>query len=277
MRRIYLFTFFFVCCVATALAQEPQYEYVPLVREGVKWYWALNNPTIRELYVSYFNGDTILDGTRYKKYYYYNIENTGVKTPVAFMREVDKVVYVVYNKFHYDIRYLNDFIIVTDSELGEQELYNFNQPNHAYVTGNPFTPTQGTVIDGITRKCWTGSESLGIYLVEGIGIVSDFSSLSMANLGVVWSAKGTVGLSHVEENGKTVFYGPNYFYFANPGNVYDLNRDGAVNVGDISIVYNYIINTGNINLGSAPPPNTDGYGVVNVGDISALYSEILQQ
>jgi hypothetical protein len=82
-------------------AQE--YEYVPLVREGVKWVYYYDNTfsqypdlAIAKVYLTLeMKGDTVIDGKSYKAMHKYygdaiNIENDTV--PI-FLREEDKIVY----------------------------------------------------------------------------------------------------------------------------------------------------------------------------------------
>ena len=80
------------------LAQE--HEYVPLVREGVRWnyLYKMFNYSYEEecfvdeylVYVMQFNGDSIINGKEYKKLY---CTFEGTRYLVAFMREQDKRVY----------------------------------------------------------------------------------------------------------------------------------------------------------------------------------------
>ena len=242
MRRIYLFTFFFVCCVATALAQEPQYEYVPLVREGVKWYWSKERFTPIERKVSYFSGDTILEGIAFKKYYYYSVDNEPEnKTPFAFLREENKVVYIVYNFFKSGRRYTNGELPFSNEELGEQILYDFNDVNIPYGYDGLYTLSQMVNVAGSMRKCWYGDVE---QIIEGLGFVSFCGTLTNPFSGVISDTytdiNGVLGLSHVTENGDIVYVGPNYEYFIN-ALLGDLNRDGVINVADASTLWLYYI------------------------------------
>lgn len=77
-------------------------DYVPLVREGVRWlYWYCKESGADDVeYFAEFRGDSIINGYTYKKAYRYKAV-PGAKldvtrtTPVALMREENKVVYVV--------------------------------------------------------------------------------------------------------------------------------------------------------------------------------------
>lgn len=80
-------------------AQE--YEYTPLVREGIEWGYLVtsNHPDLVDgttFYHIQFKGDTIICDTNYKKCYAYNsckIED-GNPTVIACLREENKMVYI---------------------------------------------------------------------------------------------------------------------------------------------------------------------------------------
>ena len=88
--------------ITQAVAQE--YEYVPFVREGVKWvYYSFNYlnypgypiPDGTVLYTLELKGDTIIDGKTYKAMHKYsgNAINGANDTVPIYLREENKVVY----------------------------------------------------------------------------------------------------------------------------------------------------------------------------------------
>ena len=143
---------------------EPDdYEYVPFVREGVKWVYSVDNPCSEEysdMYlpipsgISYYSyemkGDAVFDGKHYKPVILYYIDSVGIEivqdiVPV-YLREENKVVYayhpdgrtylqcpvgyggsadVVFGwaSFFYPMDFFND---------GEFILYDFNRPDTFY-------------------------------------------------------------------------------------------------------------------------------------------------
>ena len=81
-----------------SVLQAQEYEYVPLVQEGVEWGYYQYNPVHPEnngFIRLQFEGDTLLDGKTYKKLYMYKgCDFTSDRsTLVDFMREENKTVY----------------------------------------------------------------------------------------------------------------------------------------------------------------------------------------
>ena len=106
MKRIVLFSMLALLGMIQMVAQE--YEYVPLVREGVKWVYYYYNPgevyppdpnlAVGTVYLTLeFKGDTVIDGKTYKmmhKYYGDHINTENDTIPIC-MREEDKIVYAI--------------------------------------------------------------------------------------------------------------------------------------------------------------------------------------
>ena len=99
MKKIILITLFTLLGLTQAVAQE--YEYVPFVREGVKWECSCFN-FLSDLFpygVSYYTlemkGDTVIDGKHYKPVHLYSGESINEEndTVPVYLREEDKVVY----------------------------------------------------------------------------------------------------------------------------------------------------------------------------------------
>ena len=99
MKKIILITLFTLLGLTQAVAQE--YEYVPFVREGVKWECSCFNflSDIFPYGVSYYTlemkGDTVIDGKHYKPVHLYSGESINEEndTVPVYLREEDKVVY----------------------------------------------------------------------------------------------------------------------------------------------------------------------------------------
>ena len=98
MKKTILFTLLALLGMTQAVAQD--YEYVPLVREGVKWvYRYVRNQNNADPGVTMLNlelkGDTVIDGKTYKamhKYYGDAINEDNDTVPI-YLREEDKIVY----------------------------------------------------------------------------------------------------------------------------------------------------------------------------------------
>jgi hypothetical protein len=105
MKKTLLISILAMLGLTQAAAQE--YEYVPFVREGVKWvYYYINEPSpvhgvdpdlaLGKVFLTLeFKGDTVIGGKTYKamhKYYGNSINNENDTIPV-YLREDNKVVY----------------------------------------------------------------------------------------------------------------------------------------------------------------------------------------
>ena len=132
-----------------AIAQE--YEYVPFVREGVKWvYHHVHDEFYGEIpgmangdveATLELKGDTVIDGKTYKAMHKYHGDaiNTENDTIVIYLREEDKIVYgivpngCVYPDCKIDWGSLvNDMVLNKIREGEEFVLYNFKDPQHYY-------------------------------------------------------------------------------------------------------------------------------------------------
>ena len=97
MKQILLLTLLALLGLGQAAAQG--YEYVPFVREGVKWKYhysifpdiAINHATLE------IKGDTVVDGKTYKPVHFYSGEAIDEvnDTVVTWLREQDQVVYFI--------------------------------------------------------------------------------------------------------------------------------------------------------------------------------------
>ena len=97
MKKTILFVLFAFLWMTQASAQE--YEYVPFVREGVKWVcgYYLKSSDEFGVYTLEFKGDTIINETSYKVMHKYSgtaINNENDTVPIC-MREENKVVYAI--------------------------------------------------------------------------------------------------------------------------------------------------------------------------------------
>ena len=179
----------------TQLAAQDDYEYLPFVREGVKWVYSYTNvddmgrpadPNLAygTVYLTLeLKGDTIINGKTYKamhKYYGDAINKVNDTIPI-YLREEDKVVYGIvpdgktYKDCPIGSYYWN--MISNKVTNGEEfELYNFQDPQAYWL--NLFGPdsemfedfklqsTSFLSIGSHMVKCYT----FGYYrLIEGIG------------------------------------------------------------------------------------------------------------
>lgn len=79
-RNIFAVTMVMILTLGLRLGAEApaDYEYVPLVREGVEWVydWTYYNQTIGGRFFLQFSGDSIINGKTYKVCYRYHTPRT---------------------------------------------------------------------------------------------------------------------------------------------------------------------------------------------------------
>ena len=149
MKRIVLFSMLALLGMTQAVAQE--YEYFPLVREGVKWVYSISDYHYFDDYLTNpargdnmvyrtieIKGDTIINGKTYKVVHKYSGDaiNEENDTIPAYLREEDKMVYAIIptHRYSYDDALVSNFKITTDEyydllESGQEFLlYDFQDP-----------------------------------------------------------------------------------------------------------------------------------------------------
>ena len=187
---------------------QNNYEYVPFVREGVKWVYTYENyddsdlgwtadPNLAygKVYLTLeLKGDTVINGKTYKAMhkYYGDAINTVNDTIPVYLREEDKIVYGIVpdGKTYPDcpIGNIYDYTLLNNMRNGDEFiLYNFQDPQ-AYWR-NLFSPDMSEAdfeeifydfvlqstsfmnIGSHVVKCHTfGTYSTGFRMIEGIGV-----------------------------------------------------------------------------------------------------------
>ncbi len=208
--------------------QAQEYEYVPLVREGVKrvylydkgWHGMPNGgPFV--YYTDEMRGDTTINGIPFKKLYRYFTGELDVSTtyPYAYIREVDKKVYAVLNE-QVD---LDDYNLYKNGEpkiesenfetFGEYLIYDFND-FVAFYDANSRIKVVSTGLESVgdaMRKAYYLDEPKRYLILEGEGAVTS-GGLLFPNTGswVNGPHPHTLGLSHVIEGDEVVYKSPRY-------------------------------------------------------------------
>ena len=166
-----------------------EYIYVPLVRQGVKWVYGCGHLNGESwFYTMTFKGTTTINGVEYANLYWfdgYTMDRNAV--PFAWMREVDKRVYIIYN----DAYDRDDELTRTEMWLqipGEYEyewaLYDFNDMGALWgqgtLRGNQYSNLsrfrflrnvrfgRESLNNAHVRHVYANS-SLGVELLEGVG------------------------------------------------------------------------------------------------------------
>ena len=229
MKKTILFSILALLGMTQAVAQD--YEYVPFVREGVKWvyiyvenlkYMATNDnrnlsqnideePDYRVAYLTLeIKGDTIINGKNYKAMHKYHgsaidIENDTI--PI-YLREDEKIVYgiipegraygdcFVYNSYNYQDWY----------DGNEHVLYDFNDPITWWESINSGTfdclNTEMIDLGSKKAKCYVCTiDDHKFYQIEGIG----FDAPNSYTLALFNRSFDIFSLSHVVENGEIIY------------------------------------------------------------------------
>jgi len=214
MKKTLLFTLLTLLGMSQAAAQE--YEYVPFVREGVKWVYAIKDYDVWHVTAHYpaygdcivhrtleLRGDTVINGKVYKAMHKCvddEISEPRDEVPV-YLREEDKVVYgivpdrewypdAVITNIPFSINY---WIIDNEAYTGEEfVLYDFNDPiayweqkmpvSFSDLNYPPFQVDTIIVGDHLAKRYISGSSGSwddAIMLIEGIGFIS-FNSYPLA-------------------------------------------------------------------------------------------------
>ena len=268
--------------------------YVPLVREGVVWeyvgyYHAWPEPGYEkvQLYTLEFNGTTVIDGkTYYNIYRTYYDKQGNAKEPylAAYVREEGKVVTAIPNDSQsYDINEIYWWNI-------PETLYDFNKPmflpddcDYPYdLFGYDCSSLIEVEIAGKIRKGYEIYRSDNEYYgttnrfktIEGIGVDCDFGDLLVPYRTYFTSINPMSSLSAVYENGELVYQGCGYDEAQKLKNpvVGDVDGDGVVTSADITVLYNYLLNS---DYQYHESSDVDGDGFVTSADITAVYNILL--
>ena len=210
-----------------AAAQD--YEYVPLVREGVKWVCYSEIPistyTIKHFFTLEFKGDAVINGVTYKAMHYYSgeeIDSNNDTIPV-YMREEGKVVYAIvpdgktYEECPIDC--FSDSTINEDIIAGREfVLYDFNDPiafimSKVPQNDNPTNPITHPVMfqnfmlgdRSVKRYVFRTRMMPGACFIEGIGCDALYQGYPLAFPNDQQSGESRMYLDHVIEDGKVIY------------------------------------------------------------------------
>ena len=239
MKKTIIYILLILFGASQALANE--YEYVPFVREGVKWVYCLVNfsefypryPFGVHYYVLQFKGDTVINGKTYKAMHKYSGQSIDWEndTIPVYMREENKVVYGIVPDGKRYIDCLigfwgnNDFVNSLNS--GEEfVLYDFNDNDLVPFLNtalreweDPFDdPNTDTIPIGnnfAQRHRFEYDTFHWFYVVEGIG----YDGISSYTLALWFTGFPTLTfaepdpyfqLCHVVKDGKVIYKGYGY-------------------------------------------------------------------
>ena len=189
--------------------QAQEYEYVPLVREGVEWGYFQYNPVHPEnngIIRLQFEGDTLLNGKTYKKLYMYEgCDFTPDRsTLIDFMREENKIVYSKKKREYGTIIYgedvegeivVYDFSLDVGDSLWVQPYYEYKKVTRIDTVKVGNTYRKQFYIQNWTSPIWT----------EGLGVLeNNFMFCPFCAISTCMDCDRR-NLTFVKENGEEVY------------------------------------------------------------------------
>lgn len=288
MKKTLLLTLLALLGMTHAVAQE--YEYVPFVREGVKWVYCINdyhffkdyetNPARGDnnIYRTLeLRGDTVINGKTYKAMHKCTDDFYSEPTDVVpiYLREEDKKVYGIVpdGKFYDDAIISNSpFDISADNVIYSGEeflLYDFQDPMNVFENDwyDINLQVDTIMVGGQLAKRYYYGEGVGgdFQIIEGIG-ATGMNSYPLAFLMPIGTGVHTTeyySLEKVIENGEIIypqgFVEDRYLPVIREG-VKWVNERVTVNNGDTTCSYYTYEFKGN-------HPDKNGYGYM----FKALY------
>ena len=297
MKRTLLISLLALLGMTQAAAQES--DYLPIVREGVKWVnekVIVNHGDTTCYYYNYefcgydSSGLNNLVNEKYNACYYYLGEALNVETDslIAGLSSKGKNTWCGRNQAYWNanVDFRLDLLVDIDAEAvlmypfdmelyGPDEYYIHCQtlscpPDRQYLTSENFHEVAPIQVEGETCRRWAYIGEQGdtmCFVVEGIG----FDSRDMGDLLTPFTRRPDptadhqewCGLSHVVKDGKIIYKGMRYNPNATIFILSDVNGDGEVNIGDANSVIDVVIMGGNNGHPRIPGQNNDGYGDVN--------------
>lgn len=275
---------------------DQDYEYVPFVREGVKWVYYYDNPFNVEVLgmadgIQYYSfelkGDTVIDGKSYKPVQLSYLTSTGEETTQdfvpAYLREEDKKVYAILPEGRWYPQCPVGLGLVVSSNpnysvaADEFVLYDFNDPTSLYEEYEGFFPDYtytDTIAVGTNHLCKRhhyvrdyGPQN-EMLIIEGYGYVSGYGMPLYYFPTLITGMQVFYHLSHVIENGKIIYKGTHYI----PG---DVNGDGEVTIADANSVIDVVIMGGNAGHTRAPAADMNDDGEVTITDLNIVLDLII--
>ena len=231
MKKILLLTFLALLGISQAVAEE--HEYVPFVREGVKWVYFINNSDLWSTPDPNFNvglnyrtlelkGDVVINGKAYKAMHKYSgdaIDQQNDTIPL-YLREEGKVVYGIIpeGRRYYDCPIKISWLI--DEYNGEEfVLYDFNDQtsfwdqilNINFDDNFEYVSTDFITLGSHKARRYVNNYSgTDFYFIEGIGVDTYTNGFTLCPFMPYSISFPIFALSHVIENGQIIYKGLNY-------------------------------------------------------------------
>lgn len=199
-------------------------SYVPLVREGVKWIEYYKNTIEDTQYVTYyqFSGEEHIGDHDYSKLYATNTDTISPQdTPVAYVREEDKQVFIIPTMVEVN------GCALTDESINEYKIYDFNDITSPYTVGeyliDPVDTNPITINNNLVNMYTLGGTK---QIVEGIGCL-DYVFFNPWHIELPDGSHSA--LAWVEDNGVMVYKNDDCYEEAEAVSGYvKLVREGVV-------------------------------------------------
>ena len=233
MKKIILMMAFALLGIGQNMAQEA--DYTPFVREGIQWVCYIENNKDfdvmgfqpgRTFFTLEMKGDTVIDGKTYKAMHKYsgNAIDPENDTVLVYLREENRIVYAIIpegmasESFIVGYGELWDHNIYEEAKAGKEIiLYEFNETEsyYNYVFGRHHDELDYLGVD----KVEVGGQQVNrhtfnyrerpFYFIEGIGYDGFISGYPLSYLYAL-GGDNFYYLSHVVEDGKTIYKSVNY-------------------------------------------------------------------
>lgn len=276
------------------------YEYVPFVREGVKWVYYCNNPLTNvpnlpngTYYFAFeMKGDVLIGEKCYKQVLLYQYNEQGEFEledfiPV-YLREDNKVVYALqpdgawYPQCPVGIGGCVNETPFNVSHEGEFALYDFNDletfykgmdielVNVSYEGNDVITIGSHQTRRHYFKNVWSDAH----FVIEGIGYDGSWGMPLFYFQPAITGLQVRYYLSHVIEDGKTIYKG----YAYNPALFEirgDVNGDGHLTIADVTALIDKLLES-NLNAsGNSYSCDVNGDSNVSIADVTALIDLLL--
>ena len=212
-----------------------QDDYTPFVREGVQWVCYFDNykdfdvmgfQPGRTFFTLEIKGDTVIDGKAYKAMHKYcgDAIDPLNDTILVYLREENRIVYAIIpegmasDSFMVGYGEMWDYNIYGDAKAGKEIiLYEFNETEsyYNYIFGRKQEELSYLGVDKVdvggqqvNRHTFNYREK-AFYFIEGIGYDGFISGYPLSYLYAL-EGDNYYYLSHVVENGKTIYRSVNY-------------------------------------------------------------------
>ena len=279
-------TFLLLGLLMMTSASAAEYEYVPLVREGVVWEyvgyesWVGPNPISEgtQLYTLEFNGTTEINDCYGQTNTFYNLYRTDfekggealVPCIAAYVKEENRVVTAIDIDLNYwwsvpDTVYnFNKLFFLPDMAFEVSPLQDMN--NYMSIVIN----VAGTIREGYHINYYIDNE---MKIIEGIGVDCNYGDLLIPFRVYATGNNPMAGLSAVYENGELVYKGCMYDVAQRlKHKKEDVDGDGHVTSADVTLIYNFLLGYSSKKTTSY---DVNGDGEVTSADITAIYNVIL--